>query len=251
MGSLSFRSIASGSSGNCSIVTDGEFMAVFDFGISVRKFRSFLDEAGLEPEYISLFISHEHSDHAGNVMPFSRKISGDIYARPLTLEAIGVEGYPVNETVVFGNFSISAVSVSHDAIDPVAFVIESSGRKISIVSDLGQASPALTERIRNSDILAIEANHDIGMLQNGSYPDQLKRRIRGEKGHLSNNQCGELSSAAAGDSTRLVLLHLSRENNTPQIARKTVGLYMKMEGKDSNQIICATQENGTDFISIP
>jgi len=128
-----FRSLASGSGGNCSVITDGEFMLVIDFGISLKRFTGFLKEGGLDPDSIALIVSHEHSDHAGNVRLFRKRISEEIYARPKTLNVRGIPGYTIHESIVFGNFKIRAVNVSHDAADPVGFVIESSGRKVSVI----------------------------------------------------------------------------------------------------------------------
>lgn len=219
-------------------------MAVFDFGISVKRFREFLSQQGFEPTEISLFISHEHSDHAGNAMAFSNRVSRDIYARKGTLNAMGMDGYSIGDSVVFGNFLINAVDISHDACEPVAFVVETSGKKISIVSDLGQPSLPLLEKISDSDILALEANHDTNMLVNGTYPDMLKKRIRGEKGHLSNEQCGRIAASVSAEKTRIVLLHLSQHNNTPEIALNTVKAHMDSAGKAKNEILCASQADG-------
>lgn len=115
------------------MITDGEFMLVIDFGISLKRFTGFLKEGGLDPDSIALIVSHEHSDHAGNVRLFRKRISEEIYARPKTLNVRGIPGYTIHESIVFGNFKIRAVNVSHDAADPVGFVIESSGRKVSVI----------------------------------------------------------------------------------------------------------------------
>ena len=243
-----FKSLASGSSGNCSVITDGEFMLVIDFGISLKRFTAFLNDEGLEPDSIALMISHEHSDHAGNVKLFRKKISGEIYARRKTLEACGVSGYAMQENMAFGSFSVSSVGVSHDAVDPVGFVIERSGRKISVVTDLGTVSEGLIDAMSGSSIIGIEANHDLEMLMNGRYPEHLKRRISGPKGHLSNDQCASLVASVYSDDARVILMHLSKENNRPEIARSTVISAMVSAGISSPDVMVATQEAGSDKI---
>ena len=245
MSRIGYKSISSGSKGNCSIVWDDENLLVFDFGISLRRFRNPVLELGVPMDAISVFITHEHSDHASGLGILKKNLSVDLYTRDRTAMAIGIESYTIKNELFLGDFRVSAVSVSHDAADPVAYIVENGNAKISIVSDLGYPDENLITKMSGSDLLAVEANHDLGMLMDGSYPQVLKKRISGKHGHLSNEQSADLIGKVCKTNSDIVLTHLSQENNTPEIAATTVRKYLEGNGIRYRSLSCASQSDGS------
>ena len=251
MGPLHFTMISSGSRGNSTLIWDQDDIIIIDFGITLRKLKNRLEEINLDLGSASLFISHEHTDHSKGIPYLARNHSVDIYSREATLSALGIrDGYGIKEKTAIGNFSITSVPVSHDAADPVGYVLRWGRRKITVVSDLGVVPPRLIEEARGSDILAFEANHDVEMLRNGRYPLQLQKRILGRQGHLSNDQSAEAISQIASSGTRIVLTHLSQENNTPEKAATTVRSYLDNRDIAYASLECATQELGTPVYTL-
>jgi len=238
--------LSSGSKGNSTIIWDENDIVIIDCGISMKKFSDKTSGFQLEGLEKSIFISHEHSDHSSGVKAISRKLKADVYSRQGTLEKLHLENsYRINSEVAIGNFTITPVSVNHDAIDPVVYIIRNRGIKISVVSDLGEVSDELLNEMRNSNIMAIEANHDTEMLKNGPYTEALKRRIRSDHGHLSNEQSAEAIYSSVSDNTRIILTHLSEKNNTPDIALETVKTYLFNRQKKYNSIEAASQDFGS------
>ena len=246
MGSIFFTVIASGSQGNSTLIHDEDTYTLIDFGISFRRYKSRFQEEKFFPSSLNLFITHEHSDHASGIQVLSRQLPVDIYSRKKTLISLGLdESYSISNKAVIGNFEFNAIGVSHDAADPVAYVIRSGKAKISVISDVGYVSEELIEAARHSDIIAIEANHDMDMLLTGRYDERLKRRISGNQGHISNLQSAEALSRICKPSTRIILTHLSRENNRPDLALNSVSGMLKEKSVSYGSIECASQTDGS------
>ena len=246
MGSIFFTVIASGSQGNSTMIHDEDTYTLIDFGISFKRYKNRFREEKSFPSNLNLFITHEHSDHSSGIPVLSRQLPVDIYSRKKTLVSLGLdESYSISNKAVIGNFEFNAIGVSHDAADPVAYVIRSGKAKISIISDLGYVSEELIEAARNSDIIAIEANHDMDMLLSGRYDERLKRRISGNQGHISNIQSAEALSRICKPSTRIILTHLSRENNRPDLALNSVSGLLKEKHIAYGSIECASQNDGS------
>ncbi len=242
--------VSSGSKGNSTLVWDQDDAIIVDFGISVRRLRTRIRETGISHERFSAVISHEHSDHSSGLSSLAKGLNVDIYARKATSEALPVSCYSLKDSMVIGNFKISAISVSHDAADPVAFIIENGSARIGIVSDLGTYDQRLSDALQGSDILAVEANHDEQMLREGSYPKFLKDRIGGKFGHLSNLQSAQLLNETASHESRIILTHLSQENNRPELALNTVRKHLSSWNVQFRSIECASQESGTPIMYI-
>jgi len=233
---LKICSIASGSSGNCIYAGSENTHILIDAGISGKRISEGLSAIGISPGNISgILVTHEHSDHIKGLGVISRKYRIPIYASELTRVKIMesslcgvIDETLFNRIVPDNDFVINDIVIHpfrtrHDAVDPICYTISKDGRKISIATDLGCYDEYIMEKISGSDILFIEANHDIEMLKNGSYPGFLKKRILGEKGHLSNNTTGQLISEICHEKLKCVVLgHLSRENNDPRIAHDSV-----------------------------
>ena len=251
---IGYNSIASGSRGNCSIIWDDQDLLIFDFGISLKSFKKRVSELKVDTLNKSLFISHEHSDHTKGVGSLVKREPVDVYSAEETLEAIRLKnGYSICGKIALGNFKITPVKISHDAVNPVAFVVSYGRYKISIVSDLGVVSQELISETKGSKIISFESNHDVEMLRSGRYPDQLKRRILSDHGHLSNEQAAEALSKIVDADTEIVLAHLSQENNTPDIALECTRSYLKNRNVGYRSLEFASQENGSSLhmIDIP
>ena len=251
MSLVNFNMISSGSKGNSTIIWDDENLLIIDFGITIKRFKENLNRLKIGKRDMSLFISHEHSDHSKGVKPLSRNLPVDIYARELTSNAIGVKDpFTIQDSVILGNFVVSAFSVSHDAVDPVAYTIRSGKAKISVVSDLGKVTESVISNLKGSDILAMEANHDVEMLKGGRYPEILKRRILSDHGHLSNEQTAMALQEILKPESNLILTHLSQENNTPDVAYNSVKSYLDNRGILYSSLECASQETGSSQYSV-
>ncbi|HLH85723.1 MAG TPA: MBL fold metallo-hydrolase [Thermoplasmataceae archaeon] len=242
---LNFEIISSGSRGNSALIWDNHDLIMIDCGITMRKFLERAPVRVMPDLSRSLLISHEHWDHSSGLTTFTGKGRFDIYSRDGTLSALGTEGYRMGDELAIGNFLIKAIPVPHDASDPVGFVIRWKHRKITVVSDLGNVPDQLLTEAKNSDILAFESNHDVEMLKLGPYPEHLKRRILSGVGHLSNDQAAAAISKVVAPFTRIVLTHLSQENNTPDLAMGTVTSYLNNRSIGYSSVECASQTHGS------
>lgn len=251
MSLVNFNMISSGSRGNSTLIWDEDSLLIIDFGITLKRLNQRINDLGIKKMDTSLLISHEHTDHSKGVLPLSRKLPLDIYTRELTSEAIGVrDSFDIDTDFVIGNFRITAFDVSHDASDPVGFTIRVGKVKISVVSDLGYISDSVMTQLKDSDLLAIEANHDVEMLRTGSYPEMLKRRILSDHGHLSNYQTAFALEEILKPDTQLVLTHLSQENNTPEVAHHSIKSYLDNRAVEYASIECASQDMGSALYTL-
>lgn len=245
-------SIASGSSGNCVYVGSDTTHLLMDVGISGKRTEAGLAELGLTMKDIdAICITHEHADHISGLGVLLRKYEVPVYATRGTLEAIRntpslgkideslFRVVAPDERCTIKDISIYPVRTSHDAADPVAYRVDYDGRRIGLVTDLGCYNDYTVECLRNLDLLYLEANHDVHMLQVGPYPYYLKQRILGERGHLSNEAAGKLLSRLLHDNMQAIVLgHLSKENNLPELAYESVRVEVTMSD---------TAYKGTDF----
>lgn len=245
-------SIASGSSGNCVYVGSDATHLLLDVGISGKRTEAGLKELGLKMSDIDgIFITHEHADHINGLGVLARKYGVPIYGTRGTIEAIR-QTYTLgqiddelfryikaDEKCTVKDVAVYPIHTSHDAAEPVAYRIGHDGKKIAVITDLGCYNDYTVECLRDLDVLYLEANHDIHMLQVGPYPYYLKQRILSEKGHLSNESAGKLLSRLLHDNMRAVVLgHLSKDNNLPELAYESVRVEVTMSD---------TPYSGSDF----
>lgn len=235
-------SIASGSSGNCIYVGSHATHLLVDVGISGKRTENGLNSIGLSCKDVdAILITHEHSDHISGLGVLSRKYHIPIYATGKTIEAIKRSSslgkideelfVPIkaDEAFTIKDIIIDPMQTSHDAADPVAYRMKYGSKKVAIATDLGTYNDYTVECLKGMDLLFLEANHDVNMLQVGPYPYALKRRILGDKGHLSNELSGRLLGHLLHDKLQAVVLgHLSKENNMPELAYETVRVELAM-----------------------
>jgi phosphoribosyl 1,2-cyclic phosphodiesterase len=233
---LKFCSLVSGSSGNCQFISSKAASLLVDAGLSGKRIAKSMEVIGEEIQNIKgILVTHEHRDHIQGVGVLSRRYNIPIYANPDTWDAMkdqigeideeNRKTFNTEEAFYIEDIKIKPYSISHDAIDPVAFSFYHEDVKLSITTDLGCITDKIISEIENSNLLMIESNHDVEMLKVGKYPWYLKKRILGDRGHLSNEVAGQTIAALMYESTppELVLLgHLSRENNFPELAYETV-----------------------------
>ena len=231
---LTFCSFSSGSSGNCYLVKSGQTAILIDAGISGRKVAESLGKAAVGAEEVkAVLITHEHSDHIRSLKAINRKLPhARTYANSGTWESICAL-VPESRRVVFktgeefsvGDVKIKAFPLLHDAAEPVGFSFTLGESRISILTDTGCLSEEIFDEIKEADLLILEANHDVEMLKVGRYPWFLKQRILGDRGHLSNVAAAELICrliSGRKKNRHVLLAHLSRENNFPEMAYQTV-----------------------------
>lgn len=231
--------LASGSSGNAACVEMGETRFLLDAGISARRIKTQLASVGVLPESIDgIFITHEHIDHIKGLATFVKRYRTPIFAkRDVFLAMMCRQEIPrecirmMPEKMTWQEIEVSAFSTLHDAADPVGYTFSHCGEKLGLATDLGFVTDRVKEELSGSDVLIFEANHDLDMLKNGSYPAMLKRRIMSSRGHLSNDAAAWSLAQILGDKQATVFLaHLSRENNDPDIAMTTVASILDSKG---------------------
>ena len=231
---IRFCPLASGSSGNCVYVGLGGRNFLIDAGISGKRVQQSMERMKLPP-VDGIFVTHEHADHIQSVGVLARRFNIPVYTAPLTWryvlrhktigpvpETMAVHIEP-GKTTVIGGVSVSAFDVPHDASQPVGYSFTVNGVKVTVATDIGHATEELKINLRGSQVLLLESNHDTDMLQNGRYPRELKERVAGKRGHLSNAAAGALLAEVAHETLRYAFLgHLSEENNRPLLAMDTV-----------------------------
>ena len=231
-------SIASGSSGNCIYAGSDQTHLLVDTGISRKRIEEGLHSLQIKGEELSgILITHEHSDHIQGLGVFSRKYEIPIYATKGTIQ--GIRNYKslgelpdgllreieTDQTFLLGDIAVHPFSISHDANQPCGYRMDSGGKSVAVATDLGTYDDYIVGKLKNLDAVLLEANHDIHMLEVGPYPYPLKRRVMGEKGHLSNELSGRLLCDILHDNLKHVMLgHLSKENNYAELAYETVKL---------------------------
>lgn len=229
-------SIASGSSGNCIYVGSRNTNLLVDAGISAKRIENGLKGIDISPDTLQgVLVTHEHSDHISGLGILARRYHIPIYTTYETARAIrqikSMGELPEDafcyikpdETFQINDINIEPFSTSHDAANPVGYTIRSEGHKIGFATDLGKYDDYIVSKLNDSDLLFVEANHDVNMLMVGRYPYYLKQRILGDRGHLSNETSAGLISRLLSDKMQHVLLaHLSKENNYEELAYETV-----------------------------
>jgi len=251
--------LASGSKGNCFYVEKGNSAVLVDAGISAKKIVERMSLLNLDAEKIkAIFVTHEHSDHIKGIDVFSRRFNVPVFATKGTI-ANGflcsnremINPIKKNERVEIGGLGIEAFSKSHRAAEPVSYSIIDRNKVVSIITDVGCACENTNEKISKSDFLFLESNHDKKMLENGPYPYFLKKWIVSDSGHLSNKQAG-LAVLENGNKKlkNVVLSHLSRTNNLPEVALKTFENLVRERSDFNAQISVSLDSAPTGLFNV-
>ena len=228
--SVEVHVLASGSDGNCTVIRSEDRAVMVDAGLSYKKIRSLMDLNGLdESEIEALFVTHEHSDHVSGAGIVSRKLDIPIYCNQRTFNASECLGKvtfnPITmmNTVNVAGMDVIALPTSHDAVEPCAYLFNTGGTKVLIATDTGKITYPVEHALEEANIAIIESNYDKKMLDYGPYPPALKRLIDSDIGHMSNMECAKAVKRTMHNNGRKIFLgHLSRHNNTPDIAKDTI-----------------------------
>ena len=261
---MKFCPLASGSSGNCIYVGTEVTHLLIDAGLSGKR-----TEAALlyvlkkMPKLAGILVTHEHSDHVSGVGIMSRRYNLPVYASPNTwrfllrhgtigdvapdLRRIVVPG----ETCVIGDMEVLAFEVPHDASQPVGYCVSGDGYKTAVATDMGYVTDTVRALLRDVHVMLIESNHDVEMLQNGKYPQALKERVMGSRGHLSNVAAGALLAEVVNDNCKHIFLgHLSEDNNRPMIALDTVHNILAANDIKVNRLSVADRYEPSEMVKL-
>ncbi|MBC2055922.1 MBL fold metallo-hydrolase [Listeria booriae] len=239
---LRFSILASGSSGNATLIETANQTILVDCGLSGKKIENLFGEVGRSMTDVdAILVTHEHVDHIKGLGVLARRYEVPIYANAKTWAAMEPSIGEINsaqkfqfdmETVrSFGSLQVESFGVSHDAAEPMFYIFHSGKKKFVMITDTGYVSDRMKGHIANADAYLFESNHDVGMLRMGRYPWNVKRRILGDEGHVSNEDAGIAMSEVIGDATKRIYLgHLSKDNNMKDLARMSVSQTLAGEG---------------------
>ncbi|MBC1234779.1 MBL fold metallo-hydrolase [Listeria booriae] len=239
---LRFSILASGSSGNATLIETANQTILVDCGLSGKKIENLFGEVGRSMTDVdAILVTHEHVDHIKGLGVLARRYEVPIYANAKTWAAMEPSIGEINsaqkfqfdmETVKsFGSLQVESFGVSHDAAEPMFYIFHSGKKKFVMITDTGYVSDRMKGHIANADAYLFESNHDVGMLRMGRYPWNVKRRILGDEGHVSNEDAGIAMSEVIGDATKRIYLgHLSKDNNMKDLARMSVSQTLAGEG---------------------
>ncbi|MEB7773176.1 MBL fold metallo-hydrolase [Kurthia gibsonii] len=239
---MKFSVLASGSTGNAVYVESGDQAFIVDAGLTGKKMEQLFAKIDRDIKKLSgILVTHEHSDHIKGVGVLARKYNVPVFANEKTWQAMtpSVGNIPLDqrfqfnmETVqAFGTLEIESFGVSHDAADPMFYTFHENGRKLAVITDTGYVSDRMKGIIRGADAFVFESNHDVNMLQMGSYPWSTKRRILSDVGHVSNEDAAiAMSDVVFEKDTHIYLSHLSKDNNMKDLARLSVAQTLQSVG---------------------
>jgi phosphoribosyl 1,2-cyclic phosphodiesterase len=250
---INFCNLYSGSSGNSTYVATENTKILVDAGVSCNKIIKALEEINVELDDIdAIIITHEHTDHTSGLKIIAKKYHIPIFANAKTwkmMQSLDISEnlqftFSTNTDFEIGDFRIHPFSIPHDAADPCGFSIYAEDKKITVSTDIGHITDGVLHQMENSDVLLLEANYDEETLKCGPYPYQLKKRIMSDDGHLSNESASKaISYLSKNNVSNIVLGHLSKENNFPELAYQTVLNELQENGN-----ICNLSVASRDFI---
>lgn len=243
-------SLSSGSSGNCYLIQEGNSLLLLEAGVGVRRVQRELAALGFAASDLSAILaSHEHTDHWRSAVALARRLHLPVVCTEGSWKSAG-EGstapvLPLRSggSVALGEIVVEAFSLSHDAREPVGFLLRSDGATLCLATDTGRMTEEIVERALAADLVILEANHDVEMLVRGPYPAYLKKRILGDRGHLSNEEAGRtIARLSRGRPRRFWLAHLSDTNNSPQVALDSVQTLLRREGLEELKVEVALRD---------
>ena len=241
-----FCSLYSSSSGNCTYIGSSHGGILIDVGVSAKRTSEALAGIGVDPASVAaIFVTHEHTDHINGIRVFAERFGTKVYASAGTLEGmddLGVITPKVKAEIMpaggieAGGMFVKAFKTPHDSRESTGYsIVTPDSKRIAVATDIGEVNDTVMNAIYGCDLVLLESNHDVGMLQNGPYPYFLKERILSNHGHLSNENCAKTAvKLVESGTTRIVLGHLSKENNIPSLAYETTHAAMSMAGAREN-----------------
>ena len=252
---ISAYTLFSGSEGNCIYISDGKTEILIDAGVSARAVGQALAGIGSSLERISaIFVTHEYIDHIRGIPVIERKYGIPVHMTAPSIFAAGFgEGMNLISheplySVTVGDMEIRSFATSHDSAASVGYVIDTEAGRIGIATDTGYISRKMAAELKGSRYMVLESNHDPDMLLHGSYPPTLKQRILSRMGHLSNSDCAHLAEYLADEGAeRILLAHLSKDNNTPELARSATAEII-VGGGYATEVAVAERKTATRLV---
>lgn len=232
-----FSLLGSGSSGNATLVVSDKAKVLIDCGLSLRQLQNRAAAVGESLEGLdAVFITHEHTDHVAGLGVLTRRLGAPVFLTEQTNASLPAnlalaskaEVFEAGDVITIGDLEVASFSVSHDAADPVNYVVRRNGVQLGLATDLGHVSHVVRRNLAGSQAVVLEANYCPQRLLAGDYPPQVQQRIRSRIGHLSNQDMCSLLAALLHDRLRtVVLVHLSENNNTPDLVRELAGAVLR------------------------
>lgn len=247
--------LASGSKGNSSYIETDKTKSLVDLGMSAGYIAKSLKSIGVDPSEIQrVFITHAHTDHVVGLKVFLKKYRPVVYLTKKMEDELGIEiedKVYIDDNTSIDDLDVTVIKTSHDAADSNGYVFSSSGKSIVYITDTGYIHVKNFEKLKNKSLYVFESNHDVRLLREGKYPYYLQQRILSDKGHLSNKDSAYYLSNFIGDKTeQIILIHLSEENNKPEVALKTLLDTLEKKGVRVPNIEIAMQRESTELIEL-
>lgn len=250
--------LSSGSRGNSTLVETKDTKVLIDLGVTKSYVEERLKELEVDPNDIkAILITHTHVDHIQGLKVFLKKYHPKLYVNKIILsllhEYIEDFDYELYETnnIIIDDLNIDVIKTSHDVKGSVGFILKNNNKSFVYITDTGYINNKYFERLKNHNLYVMESNHDVKMLMDGKYPFHLKKRILGDKGHLSNADASYYLSLFVGDKTKTIILaHLSDDNNTYEKAEGTLKDILSKNSKNVKNILIAKQKQRTDWIEV-
>ena len=247
--------LASGSKGNSSYIETDETKSLVDLGMSAGYIAKALKNIDINPSSIQrVFITHAHSDHVAGLKVFLKKYHPTVYLTHKMEEELGFEiedKVYIDGDMKIADLDVKVIKTSHDAADSNGYVFSSYDKSIVYITDTGYINVRNFDKLKNKNVYVFESNHDVRMLREGKYPYYLQQRILSDKGHLSNKDSAYYLSKFIGDKTKeIILIHLSEENNKPELALKTLLDTLDKKGVKVPSVLIADQKESTELIEI-
>ena len=252
--------LASGSEGNSTYVEVGSHKILIDLGMNLKYIKGKLEELDITPNEIdTVLISHVHKDHIGCLENFIKKYDPIVYMSKFMYNELpedntvklydNIEFY--DNDFYIDNIKIELIKTSHDTEDSRGFIITENDKSVVYITDTGYLNQKFFNKLKDKNIYLFESNHDVEMLINGRYPKWLKDRVVGPYGHLSNKDASIYLSKIIGDNTKkIMLMHLSKENNTPEVALNTINEIFEEYNIEFDNISCAKQREKSEVITL-
>lgn len=252
---MRFASLGSGSKGNGTLVAAGDTLLLVDCGFGRRDAEQRLARLGVSPDALdAILVTHEHGDHAGGVASLSRHYRIPVFLTHGTAATGKVDGahqqvcVNAGDAFTVGDIAVRTVPVPHDAREPIQFRLSANDVCLGILTDLGSITAHVVTAYSGCTALLLEFNHDLQMLQQGSYPAPLKRRVASDYGHLNNRQAAELLAAMDNSALRLLAVgHISEQNNSPEQALNALA---SVAHAHAAEVFVASQQEGFDWLDL-
>lgn len=246
--------LSSGSKGNTTYIESNNAKILIDLGNTSKYVKEKLEDLGVFPGDIdAILITHTHVDHIGGLKIFAKKYNIPVYITEVMHKTLDyIDNYKLLEDEFdIKDIHVTTIKTSHDAPDSRGYIISSENKSIVYITDTGYINKKYFDILSNRNVYVMESNHDIEMLNNGSYPFNLRQRILSDKGHLSNYDSAKYLSSFIGNNTKCIILaHLSEDNNTEELAYNTLIERLNDSDTHVDNIIIAKQNKETELVKL-